>query len=276
MDLDFNNSEEFVDLILMKLKNPQSASSLIDMLNRSRYAEKINDEVKSDEEGWVLFGVSNVFGNMASSVNLSIGYFRNFRTDINSTIYVADRWYQNSRNSNCEFFKDIYTSSFLNKGMNREPDNSFSKGLKKLISYNSDTAKKKYNPLYGFGGEITISIEDDLKKKIASCRISAHPKMFKDTMDIPLLQEIQINQGFSLKDAIKLNANNSFEAVIEEENIVGYFFGKRFIDYNFSQSTIIESGITYDKLDITYEFNDLTKKTVMYFDTSSFLQNEAI
>ena len=270
MDLDFNNSEEFVDLILMKLKNPQSASSLIDMLNRSSYAEKIGDKVKSDEEGWVLFRVSNVFGNMASSVNLSIGYFRNFITDINSMIFVADRWYQNSRNSNCEYFKDVYTSSFLNKGMNREPDDSFSQGLKKWILLDSDTEKKKIK-LYGFGGEITISTDDDLKKKIASCRISAIPKMFRDTMNIPSLQEIQINQGFSLKDAIKLNANNSFEAVIEEEAIVGYFFGKRHIDYNFSQSTIIESGITYDKLDITYEFNDLTKKTAMYFDTSSFL-----
>ncbi len=267
MDLDFNNSEEFVDLILMKLKNPQSASSLIDMLNRSRHSEKIGDEKKTDEEGKVLYRVSNVWGNMASSVSLSIGYFRNFITDINSTIFVADRWYQNSRNSNCEYFKNIYTSSFLNKGMNREPDDSFSKGLKKWIFFDPDASKK----LYGFGGEIRINTDDDLKKKIASCRISAFPKMFKDTMDIPSLQEIQINQGFSLKDAIKLNATNSFEAVAEEEAIVGYFFGKRFVDYNFSQSTIIESGITYDKLDITYELNDLTKMTAMYFDTSSFL-----
>lgn len=206
MDLEFNNIDELEDLILKKLKNPQNASSLIDLLNRSKYAENIGDKVISDEEGWVLFRVNNVFGPMASSVNISLGYFKNFIKDLVLTIYVADRWYQNKRNSKCIFFKGLFLRSFLQKGMHPEPDDSFSDELKEFIPYLQKEDKEEgIASLYGFGSQIKIKIDDDQKKKIASCRVIAYPKMFVYGEKTTSLQEPSTHESSSMKD----NENSS-------------------------------------------------------------------
>ena len=212
MDLEFNNIDELEDLILMNLKNPQNASSLIDLLNKSKHAEKIGDKVISDEEGWVLFRVNNVFGSQASSVNISIGYFKNFIKDLVLTIYVADRWYQNSRKPKCIFFKGLFLTSFLQKGMHPEPDDSFSDELKKFIPYLQKEDKEEGTAsLYGFGSQLMIKIDDDSKKKIASCRVIACPKMFAYGEKTTSLQEPSTHENSSMKDTIEPKADNSLK-----------------------------------------------------------------
>ena len=146
--------------------------------------------------------------------------------------------------------------------MKSTPDNTFDEGSKEFISRNEQFDA---NFLYGFGSCLTINTDDDPEKKVSTCRIEVFPKMLRFDISHPWVQ-----QGYSIDNAIKLNVSNTFEAIDKEEALIGFFYGRRHIDYNFTQTTLKKPNATYDQLDITYQINGMNKKATMYFDISSF------
>ena len=263
MELELNTPQDFINLILMKVKTPQSASSLIELFNSSRYMDQFSDETTSEEEGWLAYNVRDVFGNAANDVTVSLDYFRNFVSYLSVTVIIADNWLHHNRDVLTEEFKNLFTSLLIQGGMKSTPDNTFDEALKEFISrYTQDFDA---NCLYGFGSSLKITTQDDPEKKISNCRIDVYPKMFQFNDSSPWVQ-----QGYSIDNAIKLNVNNTFEAIVEEESRIGFFYGRRHIDYNFTQTTLKKPNATYDQLDITYHINGMNKKATMYFDISSF------
>ena len=263
MELELNTPQDFINLILMKVKTPQSASSLIELFNSSRYMDQFSDETTSEEEGWLAYNVRDIFGNAANDVTVSLDYFRNFVSYLSVTVIIADNWLHHNRDVLTEEFKNLFTSLLIQGGMKSTPDNSFEEVIKEYISQNT-AGDFDANCLYGFGSSLKITTQDDPEKKISDCRIDVYPKMFKYE------KSAWIHEGYSIDNAIKLNVSNTFEAIDKEEALIGFFYGRRHIDYNFTQTTLKKPNATYDQLDITYHINGMNKKATMYFDISSF------